>query len=190
MACGCCLLPSRYSLLRSDNLYLPYVVYQYHRQRRSLCCTIMKDWVGALSTIPREHPGVNNLVLAYTCSLYICIFIYRLSAVRCTIMLVWAGLLSTNYMLCLPPSTNYMLCVPDDSMISLLPTSHLPSILPIQIFSLESKYPMSYSCIQMPTAKFRNRLKVSSKFQKQTKTIFEASFPNLRSNLKTVMAHL
>ena len=89
-------------------------------ERRSLCCTIMKDWVGALSTIPREHPGVNNLVLAYTCSLYICIFIYRLSAVRCTIILVWAGLLSTNY----------MLCVPYDSMISLLPTSHLPTPTP------------------------------------------------------------
>ena len=51
----------------------------------SLCCTFMKNWVGALSTIPREHPGVNTLVLAYRCSLYICISIYRLSAVRCVL---------------------------------------------------------------------------------------------------------
>ena len=65
-------------------------------------CGGVNVWVGALSTIPREHPGVNNLVLAYICILYICIFIYRLSAVRCTIMLVWARFLSTNYMLCLP----------------------------------------------------------------------------------------
>ena len=57
---------------------------------RGVCCTIMKDWVGALSTIPREYPGVNNLVLAYICILYICIFIYRLSAVRYTIMRLFA----------------------------------------------------------------------------------------------------
>ena len=57
----------------------------------------MKDWVGALSTIPREHPGVNNLVLAYICSLYICILIYRLSAVRCVVRFMkdWVGALST-----------------------------------------------------------------------------------------------
>ena len=58
-------------------------------------CGGVNVWVGALSTIPREHPGVNNLVLAYICILYICIFIYRLSAVRCTIMQDWAGLLSS-----------------------------------------------------------------------------------------------
>ena len=80
-------------------LYICICIYSL----RAVRCTIMQDWVGVLSTIPREHPGLNNFVLAYTCSLYICIFIYRLSAVRCTIMLVWVGTLSTNYMLCLPP---------------------------------------------------------------------------------------
>ena len=57
----------------------------------------MKNWVGALSTIPREHPGVNTLVLAYICSLYICILIYRLSAVRYVLCFMkdWVGALST-----------------------------------------------------------------------------------------------
>ena len=35
----------------------------------------MNVWVGALSTIPREHPGVNNLVLAYMYFVYM-YFVY------------------------------------------------------------------------------------------------------------------
>ena len=63
-------------------------------------------WVGALSTIPREHLRVNiHLVFVYMyfvyMYLYICICIYSLRAVRCTIMQDWVGVLSTI------PSVNF-----------------------------------------------------------------------------------
>ena len=70
---------------------------------RSLCFMFYEGLGRGFVHHTQRASGMNNLVLAYTCSLYICIFIYRLSAVRCTIMLVWAGFLSTNYVLCLPP---------------------------------------------------------------------------------------
>ena len=77
-------------------LYICICIYSL----RAVRCTIMKDWVGALSTIPREHLRVNNLVFVYMyfvyMYLYICICIYRLRAVRCTIMQDWGALTNVN----------------------------------------------------------------------------------------------
>ena len=54
---------------------------------RAVHCTIMKDWVGALSTIPREHLRVivfffYNHVFVYM-YLYICICIYVFVYIVC-----------------------------------------------------------------------------------------------------------